>query len=264
MAEPHARTLANGSVPDSFNQKRLSGPPVSSFKSGEKLRFNLRYGIAKGAEATLVTTDTIINQKKHYKHTVWGKTTGLVGLLYPLTDYYHSYTRPSDNLPVRAIRDVHEQDYINYQDYLFHYDDFPNRDSVRLEYIGQKTETLPYGTHDMVSVVYYIRNWLLTNDPATHWTINLPTYFNGEFFPLAIRYMGKERIKTRFGRVECYRFVPLVQEGDLFQSKDALSVWITTCENHIPVKVQFKIFIGSLYCDLVDYEGLLHPLNVKD
>lgn len=234
-----------------------------AFKEGEELHFTIRYGLAKGAEARFKTTDTVMNGRKVYKHTVWGFTTGLVGAVYPLTDYYHSYTMRENDLPLRAIRNVHEQNYKDYKEDFYLYGKHKNQDSIYLAREQGDTLALPYGTHDMVSVVYYIRNQLAKIDLDKTTMIEIPTFFNGEYFPLAIRYQGKEKVKTRFGKIECYKFVPLVIEGDLFQSKDAITVWISACNNHVPVRVRFKVFIGSMYCDLVDYKGLSHPLWIQ-
>lgn len=231
-----------------------------AFQTGEELFYHIRYGVAKGAEAKFQTKDTIIDGQKAYKHTIAGWTTGLLDALYPVYDVYTSYTEAKNDLPIRAIRNVKEQKYRDYKE------DKYNRgaiaDSVIITRENGEKLTLPYVTQDLVGVAYYVRNRLSNMKLTKGDRIKIPVYFNAEFYPLVIQYEGDDIVKTKFGKVKCYRFVPLVQTGDLFKTQDAITVWLTADENHIPIRVRFKLFLGSMYCDLVSFSGLRWPLNV--
>lgn len=220
----------------------------------------MRFAFAKCAEAKFTTQDTLINGKKHFHHRIEGYTTGLIGKAWPLLDIYHSYTDPKTDLPVRAIRDVVEQKYKDYKVDL--YDRSSRSDSAILIRETGDTVIVPRNTHDLVSVAYYVRNQLSTMKLTTKSRIEIPTFFNGEFYPLQIRYVGLETVKTQFGKVECYRFIPIVRKGSLFEDQEAITVFISTDDNHLPVRVQFKLFLGSMYCDLVGYRGLASPFYI--
>lgn len=260
---PTSGTIALFAQTQPKSQGERKAEVTGAFGPGETLFFNIRYGMAKGAEAQFITKDTVVDGRRLFKHTIWGVTTGFVGAVYPLTDYYHSFTDPRTNLPLRAVRDVHEQKYVDYKEDRFLYGVHSSPDSVLVVRETGDTLVQPKGTHDLVSVVYYVRNQLERLELKQGTTIHIPTFFNGEYFPLAIRYLGREVVKTKFGKVECHKFMPLVLEGDLFKSQDAITVWFSTCKNHVPVRVRFKVFLGSMYCDLVSYKGLAHPLYVK-
>ena len=67
---------------------------------------------------------------------------------------------------------------------------------------------------------------------------------------------GLETIKTKLGKINCFKFSPVVEVGRVFDTEDDLSIWISNDNNFIPVRVQFDLFIGSLKCDLIEYSGL--------
>ena len=234
--------------------------PKESFAPGELLRYEVRYSFAKCAQVEFTTTDTVANGKRLFHHRISGYTTGLIHKLYSVSDVYHSYTDPSTDLPLRAIRNVHEQKYRDYKVDL--YDRTPPLDSAIVTRENGQQVKVPLNTHCVVSVAYYIRNRLSTMKLKEGSSLNIPLYFNAEFYPMKIRYTGQELVKTKFGKVLCYRFKPQVREGDLFKDQDALTVWISTDDNHLPVRIKFELFLGAMYCDLIGYKGLQYEMQV--
>ena len=73
---------------------------------------------------------------------------------------------------------------------------------------------------------------------------------------LDIRFYGTETIKTKFGKVNCLKFSPLVEPGRIFDSPDDVTIWVSNDNNKIPIRIQFNLIIGSVKCDLVEYENL--------
>lgn len=239
-----------GQTPRGSTEQHLAAAAGSgAFKAGEKLQYEIRYGIAKCAVAEFTTTDTVIEGRRHFHHKITGTTTGLIGAIYPLTDTYHSYTDAKSDLPVIAIRDVHEQSYRDYK--VDRYDRKRRADSVVIVRETGDEVVVSKHTHDLVSVAYYLRNRVSRVPLTKGKSFEIPTFFNAEYYPMQIRYEGREVIKTRFGNRECYRFVPMVQEGDLFKEREAITVWFAADGGFEVMRVRFKLFLGSMYCDLV-------------
>ena len=84
------------------------------------------------------------------------------------------------------------------------------------------------------------------------------------FFPLKIKYIGKEQVELRNGDYDCLRFAPVVQEGRIFKDEDDLSVWITNDKNKIPVLAKASVIVGSIKMELESYSGLAHPISKID
>lgn len=235
-----------------------SSPP---FKGGETLYYNVRYTFAKGAEVVFSVEDTTINGRNYYHLKIDGRTTGIVKRLYPLHDVYHSYTSTRTHLPIKAIRNVKEQSYKDYKVDLFDRHTIPDSTIVTREN-GEKI-VLPKKLYDLVALGYALRVQLSQQQFTTNSIFSFPTFFNAEYFPFAVRYLGEETIRTTFGEMRCYKFVPRIQKGELFKENDALSIWFTTDSNHLPIRIEFKLFIGSMVCELVTYQNLVTPLNIE-
>ena len=94
-------------------------------------------------------------------------------------------------------------------------------------------------------------------------TFTINTWFTDEYFPITLRYQGIEEIKTKAGKLKCYKFNPVCEIGRLFKSEDGLSIWFSADRNYLPVKIRFEIFVGAFEVDMYSYEGLKYPLEFK-
>ncbi len=54
----------------------------------------------------------------------------------------------------------------------------------------------------------------------------------------------------------CMKFMPVVITGRVFKTKDDMTIWFSNDANLVPIRVRFEIFVGSVYCDLIEYKGL--------
>jgi hypothetical protein len=50
------------------------------------------------------------------------------------------------------------------------------------------------------------------------------TFWDDEIYPFHLRYKGKEVIKTKYGKIRCHRFDPIVEPGRVFKSEDDMSL----------------------------------------
>jgi hypothetical protein len=105
---------------------------------------------------------------------------------------------------------------------------------------------------------------MLDRKPKPEELFLVNTYFTDEKYPLVIRFKGYETVDTKFGDVDCMKFMPEVLTGRVFKSKDDMAIWFSNDNNFIPIRIKFDIFIGSVYCDLIAYSGLLYPLTFKN
>ena len=68
--------------------------------------------------------------------------------------------------------------------------------------------------------------------------------------------MGREVLKTKFGKVKTMIFRPLVQSGRVFKAQESVTLWITDDANKIPIKMKADLSVGSLRAELEQYKGL--------
>jgi len=64
------------------------------------------------------------------------------------------------------------------------------------------------------------------------------------------------------GKIRSLVFRPVVQKGRVFKQEDDLTIWISEDNNHIPLRVEAKILIGSIKMDLKSYKNIATGLSL--
>jgi len=93
--------------------------------------------------------------------------------------------------------------------------------------------------------------------------ITIVTWFTDELYPINMKYLGSEEVRTRAGKIKCYKFNPVTEVGRLFKTEEDVSFWFSADKNFLPVKIRFDIFVGGFICEMVNSEGLLYPIEYK-
>jgi len=158
---------------------------------------------------------------------------------------------------------INEGRYHKYNVVLF--DHATRKDSAILTSNLTGIHITPQGIHDILSSFYWFRNHYLpviANFKKGD-MIEMTTWFFDELYPLRMKYVGEEEIKTRAGKILCYKFNPVTEEGRLFKTQEDVSFWFSADKNLLPVKIRFNIFVGAFMVDMVSYEGLVYPLDIK-
>jgi hypothetical protein len=227
-----------------------------AFKKGEVLKFRLHYGFMDAGEAVLEVKneDREIGGRKVFHMVGVGYSKGSFDWFYKVRDRYETYVDQEALLPWIFIRRVNEGGYVINQDYIFnHYKD-------KVDVGEGKVFDTPDNVQDMLSAFYFTRSLDFSNAKAGD-IYTIPAFVDKEVFPMKIKYIGKETIKTDLGKIRCIKFRPVVQKGRIFKKEEDLNVWITDDKNHIPVRAQAEILVGSIKMDLIDYSGLANPIS---
>ena len=232
----------------------FSTTPV--FLDGEKLTFRIHYGFITGGEVNITATKTQLDGQDVFHTVLAGKTTGLIDKLYKVHDIYESFFDPSTNLPNKAIRNIREGSYRYYDEVMF------NQEEMYVVSQRNGKVSVPKNTLDMASVMYFVRRLDLSKLNVND-IISLDTYFGDELFPFYIVYKGKETISIGSGKYKCFKFVPIVEPGRVFENNDDMTIWFSDDENKIPISIKFNIWVGSFRCDLSRFENLKYPLTAK-
>ncbi|MCH2215870.1 MAG: DUF3108 domain-containing protein [Flavobacteriales bacterium] len=231
----------------------------SAFGEGEYLRFRLHYGLIDAGEAEL----SIYKAQKKFAgrdalHVVGkGRTLGMFNWFFKVKDRYETYLDEEGIFPWEFIRDIKEGGYEKFQTYRFH------QDKAAVTTNKGDTFKIPPLSQDMLSSFYFARTLDFSQaKPGDVYTI--PTFVDDEQYPLMIKYLGREKLKTRTGTYRCMKFVPVVQEGRIFEEEEDMTVWITDDKNRIPVLAKAKVLVGSIKMELVEYQNLSNPIAKVD
>ena len=229
-----------------------------SFASGEQLVYQIRYGFIHGGEASASIVLEKYEGKTVYHARVIAQSKGVADKLFSVRDIYESYFDPSTCLPKKAIRNIKEGNYRYYNEVFYKHED-----STLYSQRSDSVFKVPPAILDMVSTLYYVRS-VDMNKLEKGSAIEVITFFGDEIFPFKIRYSGKEVVKSKFGKVECYRFDPVVEPGRIFKSEDDMTIWISDDKNLLPVLIRFDMLIGSVRCELESYSNLKYDFKTDN
>lgn len=232
-----------------------------AYKAGEWLKFRISYSNFFNAGNATMRIKQTKNQGRDAFHIVGkGKTTGVVSWFFKVNDDYQSYFYKDNIQPYRFVRKIDEGGYKKDKEILF---DQSNKTAVVKDYKHNTEKT--FSTHsdvqDMVSTLYHLRNKDITNMKVGD-EIKLTMFFDENNYDFKLRYLGKEIIKTKFGKVATVKFRPLVQAGRVFKEDESLTVWVSDDQNKIPLRIKASLAVGSLRADLDAYKGLANPFPI--
>ena len=86
-------------------------------------------------------------------------------------------------------------------------------------------------------------------------------FMDNEIYNMYIRYLGKETIKTRYGKFRTIKFKPLLVKGNMFEGGEKMNVYVSDDENKIPVRIESPLVVGSVKVDMMSYKNLRYPLT---
>jgi hypothetical protein len=239
----------------SVNQgPELPAATNTAFREGEVLTYRLHYGVMDAGIATLEVKPSIldVSGRKVYHVVANGVSKGAFDWFYKVRDRYETFIDKDAMVPWMFVRRVEEGGYKFSQDYKF------NHYTKKVDVGGGEKYDVPAGTQDMLSAFYAARNLDLTKAKEGD-VFSINSFVDKELWPLQIRYVGKETIETDIGIYNCLKFRPIVQKGRVFKSEEDMTIWITDDKNHIPVRGQAKILVGSIKLDITGASGLANP-----
>lgn len=233
----------------------------SAFTTGEWFKFRIHYGLVTAGYATLELKEATKNNKKVHYAVGYGYTTGMTKMFFKVEDHYQSFFDKVTTKPYQFLRKIDEGGYTKNQEGVFNQDkntvfvkDFKNS--------TEKTFNVTEDIQDIVSSFYYLRNHPDIDKLKVGEAIMIDMFFDDEIVKFKLKFIGRETIKTTFGKVKTMIFRPLVQSGRVFKEEESLTVWISDDENKIPLRIKASLAVGSLKADLESFKGLRNPFMV--
>lgn len=234
----------------------------SAFKPGEWLKFRLHYGFLNASYATLQVKNAKINGKSVYHVVGKGRTTGFASMFFKVNDRYESYFDKEEGKPYKFVRKINEGGYT--KDIEINFDHNKDKAVLNDKESKQKKEfELQDSIQDLISAFYYLRNHYEPKDLVQGESISLKMLYDDDgVFNFKLKYLGDEVLKTKFGKVKCYKFRPYVQSGRVFKEQESLSLWVSADKNKLPIRIKADLAVGSIKADLEEYNGLKHQFKI--
>ena len=229
----------------------------SAFQDGEHVTMEVYYntlGMYIGAgEANFTTTLERFNGKPVYHCIGDGKSYSFFDNFFKVRDRYESYIDTANLLPYKFIRNVDEGGYKKYNNVTFNQG---TNTAVSTNGVFKVSSCI----QDVVSSVYYARNINFDKYQKDD-KIPFDMFLDDEVYHLYIRYVGKEKIKTRYGKFNAIKIKPLLIKGTIFEGGEKMEAWISDDPNHLLLRVESPIAVGSIKVDMMGYRNLRYPLS---
>ena len=229
----------------------------TAFKPGEVVTMKVFYstlGMYVGAgEATFTTTLERFNGKTTYHCVGEGKSYSFFDNFFKVRDRYESYIDTATMQPLKFMRNTDEGGYKIYNNVTFNHE------------AGTAVSTnglfkTPNCIQDVMSAVYYARNINFDKyKPGDK--IPFDMFLDDEVYHLYIRYLGKEKVKTQYGEFNAIKFKPLLIKGTIFEGGEKMNAWVSDDPNHLLLRVESPISVGSIKVDMYGYRNLRYPLT---
>jgi hypothetical protein len=239
-----------------FSQKAEYTP----YKDGEWLEYKMSYsGFLRAGTATLELKETELDGKKVFYARGFGKTSSVIGWFFKVRDTYESYFGVEDSKPYLFKRDVYEGGHTIKRDTKFDY--VKNLATVE-DYKHKTIKDVKIGdVQDMISSFYFLRK-TNTDSLIEGQEIDLDMFFDSKTFPFKLKFLGRETIRTKFGKINTLKFRPLVQSGRVFKESESVTIWVTADDNKVPIKLKASLAVGSLRAELKAFKGLANSFEI--
>jgi hypothetical protein len=229
----------------------------TAFQAGESVTLKVFYntlGMYIGAgEATFVTTLEKYNGKTTYHCVGDGKSYPFFDNFFKVRDRYETYIDTSTMLPIKFIRNVSEGGIKIYNNVTF------NQGAGTAVTTNGVFKT-PNCIQDVISSIYHARNIDFDKYKVGD-KIPFDMFIDDEVYHLYLRYLGKEIVKTRYGKFHAIKFKPLLIKGTMFEGGEKMTAWVSDDPNHLLLRVESAISVGSVKIDMYGYSNLRYKLT---
>jgi hypothetical protein len=228
-----------------------------AFKSGESITYRVYYKVVgmyiAAGEAEFSVALENLNNKPVYHVTGDGKTYSFYDNFFKVRDKYETYIDTSNLQPMKFIRNVNEGSYKKYENVSFN-------KTAHTAITNAGVYKTPDCIQDVLSTMYYARNIDFDKyKPGDK--IPFSMFLDNQVYSIYIRYIGKETIKTRYGKFHAIKIKPLLIKGTIFEGGEKMDVWIADDANHAALRVESPISVGSIVVDMMDFHNLRWPLT---
>ena len=229
----------------------------NAFQNEEKISYTVFYSVigiyVNAGSATFTANLERFSGKPVYHVVGLGSSNPSYDWVFKVRDRYESYIDTGNMQPQKFLRNIDEGGYKQQENVTFN-----NEKNTATSLKG--TIQIPNCAQDVLSSIYYARN-IDYNKYKPNDKIPFCMFLDNAVYDLYIKYLGKEQIKTKYGTFNAIKFKPLLVKGTIFDGGEKMTVWVTDDSNHIPIRIESPIAVGSVKVDMMGYVKLRHPLS---
>lgn len=219
----------------------------------EELKFGIYYSFIKAGTAYIKNRGlTTVNGKAAYLIQTTAFSSAAIDSVFKVRDVNYSWIDAENFYSLGYSQSLREGNYVRDEWVIFdlphnrYYGEVQKKGDVRLIEGVLNNPVL-----DMLSSLYFVRVQALNEGSD----ISLDLVNREEQYPLSVKVLGKQTIKTAAGKFHCIVVEPQFRGEGIFVAKGKnLKVWLTDDKYKMPVKMQTEVFIGSVSAELLEYK----------
>jgi hypothetical protein len=237
------------------------------FKNGEYARYGAYYNWnfiwVQSGEVEFKADTVKYKQQEAWHLKAIGRSFKAYDLLYSVRDTFEAYNNYKTFSPIYSSRVMNHARQNSVHTYGF--DSASGKVEMQIKQdkkpLYRSVLPCPNNTYDLLATAYNFRKF------------DFDKLFIGQKVPyrmlidrqvadLFFRYLGKENVKTRNGKVyRCHKVSVYLLQGDFFPEGEYMKIWFTDDKNHLPVQVETEVLMGSVKALLLEPRMMKYPLT---
>ena len=249
---------------------RAQSADNTAFQSGETLPYDLYYNWkfvwVKAGSASMSITSTIYNGQPAYRTRLLTRGSSQADRFFVLRDTLTSIVTQADMLPrYYSKTDLEDKSY-RQRNVWFSYSN--GRAHARQRYINPhgvvswKTESDNLCIFDMLSIMLRARSFDTSGYKKGH-KIKFTMTDGDGISTQTLIYRGRKNLKMKNGSATYRCLVLSFVEYEKGKEKEVVTFYVTDDKNHIPVRLDLFLRIGTAKAYLVGHKGVRNPITSK-
>lgn len=256
-----------------FTAETLFAQQKRAFKGGEELRYVAEYKVGL-FNVDIAMIDFTVTEELHrggrpsYKVNALAQVMPQYRYFFDMRDDYYVWLDKTTLKPFYFENFIKEGSYTLESNYVYDwgkmkvstYENRPVWDAPKRREFDLFPSSL-----DALSLFYNLRTL-----PIEKMKVNVPdtleVVFANKIRRVAYRFVGREEFKIKGqGKFKSLKFKCQLADnsGVSFEDGSEFTLWLSDDNNRIPLYIETPIKVGSVRARLVDYRGLVEPLNKK-
>jgi len=205
-----------------------------TFPTGEKLTYGAYFGPIRAGHSLMEIREGIFKEQPAYIIECVQKTEKAFSIVFGIDDYYKSYVDTTKFSTLHFTKNINEGKYSNEVSLEFTGDSVFYTDGRRIEKIPE--------AKDIFAAVYWMRSQ--TFFPGD--TLRVPFHSSGKNQKMVVPVSELQWTTVPMGKFRTLLLSPQIKEGKVFGSEEPIKIWVSVDPQHIPVKIESKLKVGSI------------------
>jgi hypothetical protein len=225
--------------------------PLAPYKVGERLSYELSWGIVSAGTAALeIAARQTLAGRPVFKALHTARSNDFVSVFYPVNNRVEILLDEENHTPYRLVFNRREGKRKNDIEVL--YDQTAHKATVTKD---GATETLDIPPHaqDTLSIIYFFRT---LPSIAVGSSTFVDVHHDKKNYRLELRVEGTEKVRGPLGEFDAIRILAIMPFKGLFLNEGNIRVWVTNDAARVPVLMKAKVVIGSVTATLSSAAGV--------